>query len=183
MAMKSSLEAGTSYGAKYSCCEWHLRAFCFEWLWTRTSRTPMGFGIATLYEKNKLNFREEGYPQEEHVKEQQVEGHSVPGEQSEKFVVCGRKREAHQTCHQCICPLILTFPCLILSFSLCLNLWWGGSQIHLLFTHADICSHVALWWPIFNMAEKSKQGMMNSISLCFCSVWKHGMQFNPSSSP
>lgn len=34
----------------------------------------MGFGIATLYEKNKLNFREEGYPQEEHVKEQQVEG-------------------------------------------------------------------------------------------------------------
>lgn len=178
MAMKSSLEAGTSYGAKYSCCEWHLRAFCFQWLWTRTSRTPMGFGIATLYEKNKLNFREEGYPQEEHVKEQQVEGSFSAWRTKWEICCVWEEKRGPPDLPPVHLPSDPDFP----MFDPFFSLWWGDSQIHLLFAHAEICSHVALWWPIFSMTEKSKQGMMNSISLCFCSVWKHGMQLNSSSS-
>lgn len=60
----------------------------------------------------------------EHVKEQEVEG-SVHGEQSERFLMCGRKREGHWPSHLCICTVTLTFPRLILSRCANLNLWQG----------------------------------------------------------
>lgn len=65
--------------------------------------------------KEQMKISDMGFtPNTNMLKSKKWRGQPVLREQSEKFVICGRKREGHWPSHQGLCTVTLTFPYLIL---------------------------------------------------------------------